>query len=504
MRKNMRDEFKRLTRSDATLLETLTKNSVKIEDNTAALFATNAFEKIDVTLNKPKYKYFWAQEMPIIYGGGAIESISFLRQTFSKPDPLKILASGTTNQIYMVDERVQKLNTPIIPLLLGAEMGLIDQMKYEQVGYDRWGSKMEAVNRDYNEALDALAFHGHVFEDQEYYGLYNNPHITRTDAKKNWDVATIDNLLDDFLGACIGIVKDLEYDVDASVAPNHISIPIDLFRSLAVPTAIGGVSVVVSKLEYLTNQLNKFLASYGTSVTFYPSRFLAEGQDDDGDNDKGRAVVMCHDPSVFRMPIAMPLTRGATVNLSVLGMQTHFVAFVGVPQFVWPSAIRYIDNIVDALEVSMTASLSIDTSVNDVATIVTTYANADSLDDTYVVDGYIESSETVPAGTTITINPPAIGGTQYTVAAPTKKIWLSDIIKGQNSAVGTRPKANTVSAEDTFVYTIVSSSAYSALLTVKVVVSNQEGLEGTSNATKRMTSPIVIGQGTSIITITED
>ena len=347
MIKNLRDEFKRLSNSDTSMLEVLSKNGVKIKDSTDALFATNAFEKIDVTLNKPKYKYFYAQEMPIIMGGGAIESIAFLRQTFSKPDPLKILASGTTNEIYLVDERVQKINTPIIPIILGAEMGLIDQMKYNQVGYDRWGSKLEAVQRTYHEALDELAFHGHVFQDQKYYGLYNNPDINSVDAEANWGQATIENILDDFMNACIGIVKDLEYDVDSSVAPNHISIPISLFRDLASPVAIGDSPLVVSKLEYLKRQLDVFLASYGSSVTFFPSRFLEKGSDDDGSNNEGRAVVMCHDASVFRMPIAMPLTRGATVNLSVLGMQTHYVAFVGVPQFIWPSAIRYIDNVAE-------------------------------------------------------------------------------------------------------------------------------------------------------------
>jgi len=342
---NLRDAFKKASRSDESLLEKLQGNGAKFRDNHAAIFATNSFEKIDVTLNKPKYKYFYPQEMPIITGGGAIESVAFLRQTYSKPDPLKILASGTTNQVYMVDERVQKINTPVIPIILGAEMGLIDQMKYEQVGYDRWGSKLEAVQRDYHEALDELAFHGHVFEDQEFFGLYNNPEIKRTDAKANWDEATIEDLLDDFMQTAIEIIKDLEYEVSADLAPNHISIPISVFRSLAVPATIGNVGMPVSKLEYLTNQLNKFLASYGTSVTFYPSRFLEAGQDDAGDAGLGRAVIMCHDASVFRMPIAMPLTRGATVNLSVLGMQTHFVAFVGVPQFIWPSAIRYIDNV---------------------------------------------------------------------------------------------------------------------------------------------------------------
>ena len=353
MKINLRDEFKKLSQSDETLIKSLGQRDARFRDSNASLFATNAFEKIDLTLNKPKYKYFWAQEMPVITGGGAIESVAFLRQTFSKPDPLKILASGTTNQVYMVDERVQKINTPIIPILLGAELGLIDQMKYNQVGYDRWGSKLEAVNRDYNEALDELAFHGHVFEDQKYYGLYNNDYhatdnpngIKMVEAETHWKDADVEDLLKDFLGTAIQIVKDLEYDVGADVAPNHISIPIDLFLTLAEPTAIGDVALVTSKLEYLQNQLNKFLASYGTSVTFYPSRFLAKGQPDDGTNDEGRAVVMCRDASVFRMPIAMPLTRGATVNLSVLGTQTHFVAFVGVPQFIWPSAIRYIDNI---------------------------------------------------------------------------------------------------------------------------------------------------------------
>lgn len=346
MRYSARDEFKQLTNSDKTFVEAF-HPLVKFKDSAGALFATNAMEKIDMKLNKPRYKYFWAQEMPVMYGGGAIEQVSFLRQTFSKPDPLKILASGTTNQIFMVNERVAKENTPVIPLLLGAELGLIDQMKYEQIGYDRWGAKLEAVNRDFNEALDELAFHGHVFQDQSFPGLYNNPEITRTNASANWGQITVEQLTKDFIDQAIGIVKDLEYDVEG-IAPNHISVPIDVFADWSAPAVLGSPSdtaVLTSKLEYMEKQLNKFLARYGTSVTFFPSRFLAKGEADDGLNDEGRAVIMCRDASVFRMPITMPLTRGATVNLGVQGITTAFVAFVGVPQFIWTKGIRYLDNV---------------------------------------------------------------------------------------------------------------------------------------------------------------
>lgn len=344
-----RDVFKEFTESDKTFVQSF-KKTAKINDNASALFATNAMEKIDMKLNKPRYKYFWSQEMPVIYGGGAIEQVSYLRQTFSKPDPMKILASGTTNQVHMVNERVSKQSTPVIPIILGAELGLIDQMKYEQIGYDRFGAKLEAVGRDYNEALDELAFHGHVFQDQTYYGLYNNPDIKRTDSTTNWEDATIDDLVKDFMGQLIGIVKDLEYDVDG-ISPNHISIPIDFFADLALPAVIGsptGTTVVTSKLEYLRNQLNIFLSSYGSAVNFYPSRFLAKGEADDGENGEGRAVIMCRDQAIFRMPITMPLTRGATVNLGVQGITTSFVAFVGVPQFIWLSGIRYLDNVAKA------------------------------------------------------------------------------------------------------------------------------------------------------------
>jgi hypothetical protein len=360
----LRNEFRALTRPAQSMaqqmistgmINSLNKSgATKLKDSASVLFATNGFEKIDVKLNKPKYKYFYAQEMPIVVGGGAIDSVAFLRQTFSKPDPYKVLASGTSNQVYMVDERTQKINTPVQPIILGAELGLIDQMRYAQVGYDYWASKLEAVQRAYHEALDEMAFHGYLFSDQKYYGLYNNPEITRTDATANWSQATADDLVKDILGNVIGIVKDLGYETD--VYPNHISVPIDLYQEWAKPMAVVGrdgseTTSPYSVLEYLEKQLSKLTERLsGSSIRFYPSRFLAKGEPDHGTNSEGRIVIMCRDESVFRMPIPMPLTQGSTLPLGVVGINTYFVAFVGAPQFIWSKGIRYLDNIAPVVE----------------------------------------------------------------------------------------------------------------------------------------------------------
>ena len=164
-------------------------------------------------------------------------------------------------------------------------------------------------------------------------------------------------------------------------------------------------------------------------------------------------------------------------------------------------------NIEEPAAEAMAASAAVTiTPTSNVLAISTVYANAAEMSGHYVVDGYIISSETIPAGTTITINPPAIGGSAYVLAQPTKKIWLSDIIKGQQPLAATRTKLNGHtggSATQNFTFTMVAQSEISTLVTVKVVTSKEPDLEGTHNATKRMVNPIVIGEASATLAMTD-
>ena len=64
-----------------------------------------------------------------------------------------------------------------------------------------------------------------------------------------------------------------------------------------------------------------------------------------GTNGTGRIVIYRYSEEVVRGIMGMDLTRGATVfSGEKQATLTSYVAFVGEPQFVKPSAIIYYDN----------------------------------------------------------------------------------------------------------------------------------------------------------------
>ena len=125
-----------------------------------------------------------------------------------------------------------------------------------------------------------------------------------------------------------------------------------------------------------------------------------------------------------------------------------------------------------------------DSATDNKINTLTTYTNVSGFSDAWVTDALIQSSELIPAGTKITINNPAIGGEGYVLETPTRTLWLSDVIKGQNEAVGTRTKLN-LHTSQAFDFTVSGSEDdFTTDLTFQVVVSNGLDLAETHQAEK--------------------
>lgn len=111
----------------------------------------------------------------------------------------------------------------------------------------------------------------------------------------------------------------------------------------------------------------------------------------------------------------------------------------------------------------------------------------------------------MPAGTTITITDPAIGGTPYTLVVPKTSLWLSDVIKQQNNSVTTRTKLNGHTTQ-VFDFTVVLPNGEPDIttdLTFEVVASN-EVAEGSYQAATSMTNYETLGTATlSGVTFTD-
>lgn len=150
-----------------------------------------------------------------------------------------------------------------------------------------------------------------------------------------------------------------------------------------------------------------------------------------------------------------------------------------------------------------TASMVLTDEGSNALQAVTTYVDADSESDDFVVDAIIVALNEVPAGTTLSID--GIAGS-YVAPAPQKIFWLSDILKAHNSALPTRTKLTGHtggSAVATFKITISElPDDLVTAVTVKVVASNTADLEGTNQATMAMEDYVVMAEEQIAVSLT--
>ena len=307
-------------------------------------FLANALEYIDSVIHRPVYEFQWYRALPYIMVGGAKEYASFYKTNYSISSDSGI-ASGSNNVLITAKAQFQKETTRVFPFSYVLEVGYIDEMKAKEIGYDIMNEYDQGINLQHNKMMDSITFFGLPNVDDSY-GLINIPEdiVTPKVSDKKWEDMTATELFDEVTKPILDIVAETEYSRE--LLPDRVAIPLPLFSKLARPMAVageGGASFTtgVSLYDYLVKNLPNAYAGYGTTLSILPFRYLANA----GTNGTGRIVIYRYSESVMRGVMGMPLTRGATLpDNARQATLTSYVAFVGEPQLIRPSAIRYIDN----------------------------------------------------------------------------------------------------------------------------------------------------------------
>ena len=307
-------------------------------------FLASSLEFIDQEIYKPVFEFQWFRALPYIYAGGAKEYASFYKANYSISSDSAV-ASGSNNVLITAKAQFNKETTRVFPFSYILEVGFIDEMKSNEIGYNIFQEYDDAINLQHNKMMDQITFFG-LPNVEDSYGLVNIPSDiveTSTSAKK-WEEMTATEFSDELTGKILDIIADTEYS--AKFLPNRILLPLKLFQKLGRPMAVageGGASFTtgVSLYNYLVNNLPNAYAGYAEDVTLLPIRYLTTA----GANGTGRIVIYRYSKEIIRGVMGMELTRGATLpDVRSQSTLTSYVAFVGEPQLIRPSAIRYIDN----------------------------------------------------------------------------------------------------------------------------------------------------------------
>lgn len=307
-------------------------------------FLANSLEFIDQVLHKPMYEFQWYKAMPYIYAGGAKEYASFYKTNYSITND-SAYASGSNNVIITAKAQFAKTTTRVAPFSYILEVGFIDEMKANEIGYNIFDQYDQAIALQHNKMMDQITFFG-LPGVNDSYGLINIPTsiITPKVSLTAWENMTATELFDEITGPMLDIIADTEYS--AELLPDTVAIPLPLFGKLAKPMGIVGsnnatATTGVSLYQYLKDNLPSNFAGYAHEVRLMPLRYLANA----GTNSTGRIIVYRYSEDVIRGVMGMELTRGATMpNVGKQVTQTSYVSFVGEPQLIRPVAIKYIDN----------------------------------------------------------------------------------------------------------------------------------------------------------------
>lgn len=323
------------------------QNKLTLDSATDA-YLSNRLEYVDTYLHKPLQKYFALRDMPMLMVGGAKEVASYFKANYSASTG-QSLASGNANVITTVKAQLAKNSSRIVPSMYVLEYGYIDELKATEIGFDFLSLFDEGIRAVYNFEKDDIAYFGlkqyrDLTGNDKSYGLLNNPNVVAEDAPKKFAEMTGAETVELITGKIISMYEEMAFD--GRLLPNRLLVPASTFKKLVLPLAVAGESggaatTGTSTLEYIKNAIRNSLPEENVEVSILPLPYLVNA----GKAATGRMVLYKYDPEVVRMPVGMDLTRGATMfDPSSVSVKTFYHAFLGEPQFIYESAIRYIDN----------------------------------------------------------------------------------------------------------------------------------------------------------------
>ena len=331
-------------------------------------FATNMLERLDMNIRRQALRTYATRDIPIQYGGGALESVKGFKEAYSLPKGGFI--GGDTNQVRIVNVEFQPQAVPVKPLTYGLRLGFVDSLKNENLGYDAITKNGEAIQRAWYLDLDRIAYVGTRGENGSTTdvagaprGLLNFEGVTATNLettdKYNLTVKKLELLdINKVIEIIIGELNEVAQSVDFEpfLIPNKILFYKELFAFLT-STAKNPTGV---QTPFRTNKaiLQEALDMWCEAQDFdriqmvmlpYLSHNISETKDASmvasGANETGRIVFYRQDSYNFYLPLPMDLTGGAVVfDINTNAFRRNYISFAGYILNFYNESVRYLDN----------------------------------------------------------------------------------------------------------------------------------------------------------------
>ena len=305
----------------------------------AYTFMKKELEKVDEAILEPLSATEWPRDMPVITGGGLLESIASIDVTYaSSGGEDDNLIFDVANDIPVIQADMSKSVARCFNFAEYMAISLLDQEKMLGIGKDPETFLNKGIRLHCDKLLDRNCYLG--FTKVNSTGLCNNPNITRMSAatgaggSSTWASKTADEILADINNAISNLWKDNDCSPDA--LPNHILVPVEQFGALVTRKVSDD-----SERSILTYVLENNIASQqGSDMVISPCKWCYRA----GSGNTDRMVVYSNRVDRVCFNLTQPLRRMEVERMN-LSIRIPYIAQFSEVRFLYPSTVRYMDGI---------------------------------------------------------------------------------------------------------------------------------------------------------------
>ena len=311
----------------------------RLAGNDAYTFLMKELEKVDETILEPLSATEWPRDMPVVTGGGLIESVASIDVTYaSTGGEDDNLFFDAANDIPVIQADMSKSVARTFNFAEYMAFSVMEREKMMGIGRDPETFLNKGIRLHCDKLIDRNVYQG--FEKVNSTGLVNNPAIARISAATaagggtRWSQKTADEILNDINSAISALWKDNDCSSDA--LPNHILVPVEQFGALVTRKVSDD-----SERSILTYVLeNNLTTQQGGELVISPCKWCSRA----GSSRSDRMVVYCNRIDRICFNLMQPLRRMET-EYAEMRIKIPYIAQFSEVRFLYPSTVRYMDAI---------------------------------------------------------------------------------------------------------------------------------------------------------------
>ena len=311
----------------------------RLSVNDAYNFLMKELELTDDTILEPLTGTDWPRDMPVITGGGILETIASVDVTYASTggdeDGLFFEAA---NDIPVIQADMSKSIARCFNFAEYLSFSVMEREKMIQVGRDPETFLNKGIRLHCDKIIDRNVYLG--FTKASSTGLLNNPTVIRSSAPNGaegnprWARKTADEILKDINSLLTQIWTDNDCSSDA--LPNHILIPVEQF-GLLVTRKVSDDSER-SILTYILE--NNLTSQQGGTLVISPCKYCRSVGTDSAD----RMVAYMNRQDRICFNLTQPLRRMDT-EYAEMRIKIPYICQFSEVRFLYPSTVRYMDGI---------------------------------------------------------------------------------------------------------------------------------------------------------------